>query len=269
MLIGVTDESPALVDEWMERVQPEYPIVCLKDDAFEKFLGVRFFPTGAVIDPDGKLAFAGSAGAVEGALGEAMRKTSKSPLFPKVFKKVTKALREGDYAKSHGELVKLLERGRWDEGEESLARNLKQHHEDLAADALAEARQWREDNRIYRAVQVLAPFVDVDPPFAISGDARAFLQELEALPEYELEMSGGEDFAEAEALEDASEFEDAFDAYRSIAKKASGSRIGNVALENARRLMESGQPGWSESCGACRASRGQKACSKHEKKVRL
>lgn len=269
MLIGVTDEPPSLVDEWMDKVQPEYPIVCLKNGDLEKFLGVQFFPTAAVIAPDGTLAFSGSAGAVAGPLGKALRDATKTPLFPKVFKKVSKALREGDYEKSRAELAKLIERGRWDEGEEAAAAQLLQYHEDLAVEALARAETSKKARRVYDAVQALAPFAEVEPELAVSAKLRAFLAELEAMPDYSKEMSGGEDFAEAEALERSYEFEDAFNAYKSISKKTEGTWIGELALEHARRLMDSGRPGWSQHCNACRASRQQSACEKHQKKVRL
>ena len=53
----MTDESPDLVDKWVKQYKPSYPIVILKSGKFEDFLGVKFFPTAAVIAPDGKLLY--------------------------------------------------------------------------------------------------------------------------------------------------------------------------------------------------------------------
>ncbi|MCZ6596803.1 MAG: hypothetical protein O7B99_04120, partial [Planctomycetota bacterium] len=77
VVIGVTDEDPALVDKFVQKFKPTYPIVILKSNDFEGFLGVEYFPYGAVIAPDGTLSFSGRAYDMGGAVGKAMSKAKK------------------------------------------------------------------------------------------------------------------------------------------------------------------------------------------------
>ena len=97
----MTDESPELVDEWMKRAKPAYPIAILKNgDQFENFLGVKYFPFCAVIDPEGRLAYSGSAGAEGKCLDEALGRAKKVPLVPKSFAKAAK-LMQSEIGRAH------------------------------------------------------------------------------------------------------------------------------------------------------------------------
>lgn len=270
VVIGVTDEPPSLVDGWVKDVKAEFPIVSLKDGGFEDFLGVRFFPTVAVIDPEWKLAYSGSSAGYGDALDAALDRAERSPLFPKVFKKVTKSLREGEYGDAYDELLKLLEKEKLEGDEEvEVGGRLRAYLEGLAADALSGARELVEGKRVYEAVLLAEPFAEAEPAFPATPELAAFLEELEADPNYKREIAGGKKFLDAEEEENAGEFLDAFKAYRSIWKKYEGARVADLAHEKAKLILDEGRPGWEQHCDVCRQSRSYTACPKHREKVSL
>ena len=166
MVIGVTDEPPELVDAWIAANRPSYPVVSLADRAFETFLNVRFFPTAAVIGPDGKLLYSGSASTVQGALAKAMADAEKGGLYGKRLRKVVELMREGELARSYAELRELVERDKLkDDESRRQAGELRTHLEASAADALARARAFEEEGWIYRAFLAIDGIAGADPPF--------------------------------------------------------------------------------------------------------
>ncbi|HED64741.1 MAG TPA: hypothetical protein ENJ09_04210 [Planctomycetes bacterium] len=265
----MTDEPPSLVDAWVAKNHPTYPIVCLKNGAFEKFLGVRFFPTGAVIRPDGTLAFAGSLGKINGPLKAAMADAEKRPLFPKALAKARAKMRDGHFADAYGRVRALLEADKLAGDDRAFAEGLRTYLEDLAKTALDDSQQLAKAGKIYAAVRNVAGFENANPPFPVSESIQSMLDELSQLPNYKKELAGGEKFAEAEALEAEAEYADAFKAYRTIWKKYAGTRIGELAHERAADIQGKGQPGWNANCDVCRRSRTRSACPKHAKKVKL
>jgi hypothetical protein len=106
-----------------------------------------------------------------------------------------------------------------------------------------------------------------EPALPATADAKALLAELEALPTYKLEISGGELFAEANALEEDREYLDAIAGYKAVVKKAPGTKIAAAAEERMKDIVDKGLPGLSKNCGKCRDAR--KACPKHAKAVKL
>lgn len=265
----MTDEPPSLVDAWVRKHRPAYPIVCLKDRALEEFLGVQFFPTAAVIAPDGKLLYSGSAGSVGGPLGKALDEAEKGPLFPKAFEKACALMRAEAWDESYAVLLELIEKGRLEDAERETAARLQAYLEELAAGALAQATKLLDEGRVLHALESVQVFAEADPPFPATADCAALLERIEAVPELKKELAGGKLLQKAEALEEELEFLDAFKAYRSIIKKYRGTRVAVLAEERARALMEGGQPGWSAHCQSCRMHEDRRACERHREKLKL
>ena len=263
----MTDEPPALVDKWVSKVKPTYPVVSLKTGEFERFLGVRFFPTAAVIAPDGKLAYTGSAGAVSGPLGDAMRGARKGSMYPKVLAKATKYLRADELDKSYGELLKVIEGGKVSEGDRPMVELFRSYLEGVAQTALEEGTKLEETGRIHAAVGRVERFARAKSAFPASESCRALLSQLEALPNFKKEMKGGERFLEGQEEEEAGEFLDAFKTYKAVMKKYAGTRIAEVARGEAQRLLQDGKPGYQGHCMSCK--KGRRACDKHRAKVTL
>ena len=79
---------------------------------------------------------------------------------------------------------------------------------------------------------------------------------------------GGELYAEGQDLEVQKSYLEAFNAYKSVLKKAPGTQIAEHARVAAERLMEERRPGYKDSCETCRRNKGS-ACAKHLAKVKL
>jgi len=263
----VTDEDPALVDAWVKKNKPSYPVAILKSGKFERAIGVEFFPYGAVIAPDGKIAYNGSVGMISGPLGDAMSNAEKGSIFPKSIDKATKLMRDGKLDKSYGEILDLLEKGKVSEADMPAVEGFKLYLEDQAATAFADAKKFQEDGLVFMATQRLEAFAEADPPFPATADCQALMVSLEALPDYKKEVKGGEAYLEAKQEAEAGEFTEAVKGYKAVYKKYAGTRIADRARADAQEIVDQRKTGYKSYCTDCR--KGQRACEKHYEEVKL
>ena len=264
----MTDESPELVAKWVARAKPSYPVAILKNaEQFEDFLNVKGFPTCAVIDPQGLVAYAGFSGMEEGPLGDALDQAKKAPLWPKSLAKVTKLMQSADASKAYGELKKLVDGGKLTEQDQPFVNRFLAYLEGGAQDDLTEARALHERGHLLKAVKKLELFANAQPPFPSSKEGAELLKEIQGAPDFKKEAAGGEEFAQGETLEDEGEFLEAFEVYKGIAKKFSGTKIAENARKRAEELRSEGKPGFESSCNGCR--KAGRACDKHKKDVKL
>ena len=261
----MTDESPELVEKWLAKAKPEYPIAITRG-AFERFIEVPHFPYAAVIGPDGNLAYAGNAGQEGSALEGAMSKTEKASLWPKSLGKITKLMTK-DASKAYAELKKLDAGGKVKEAERPYVDSFVAYLEGRAKDALSEAKSLKDGGHVLKAMMAVEAYADAKTPFPTSADSKKLLEELEALPDFKKEVSGGKAYMAAEALEEEYEYEDAFKAFKSAAKKYAGTQIGGKAKVQAERIRDSGMAGYVRACMDCR--RAKRACEKHLVEVKL
>lgn len=263
----MTDEDPALVDAWVKKNKPSYPVAILKSGKFERAIGVEYFPYGAVIAPDGKIAFNGSVGMISGPLGDALSKAEKGSIFPKSIGKATKLMRDGKLDKSYGEILSLIEAGKVSEADMPAVEGFKLYLEDQAATALADAKKFQEDGLVYMATQRLEPFAEAKPPFPATADCLALLTTLEEMPDFKKEVKGGEAYLEAKQEADAGEFTEAVKGYKSVCKKYAGTRIADRARADAQEIIDQRKTGYKAHCMDCRKS--QRACEKHYEEIEL
>jgi hypothetical protein len=261
----VTDEEPAVVEAWLAKAKPTYPIAITKG-AFESQIKVPHFPYSAVIDPDGKIVYAGDSGGGEGKLGDALAKSKKQGLWPRSLSKVTR-LMLGDQVKAYAELRKLLDGGKVVEADKPYVESFVAYLEGQAKSALTEAQALKGEGQVLKAQRKIESIARAVPPFPSTADSAALLKELQALPDYKREVAGGESYLEAEKLEKDGEYLDAFEAYKGIAKKFAGAQIAESARTQAERLRTEGKPGYEAACDVCRKAR--RACDKHRKEVKL
>jgi hypothetical protein len=261
----VTDESPELVEAWIARTKPKYPIA-IAGGAFENQIGVPHFPYSAVIGPDGNIVYAGNSGGGEGRIGDAMGRSKKSGLWPKSLSKITKVMM-GDPVKAYDELKKLQAGGKVGETDKQFVDDFVAFLEGTAKSALDEAKGLKEKGFVLKAVKAVEAFSKAPTAFPTTADSTALLKELEALPDYKKELVGGEAFAEAEALDKDMQYLEAFDAYKSISKKFAGTRIAENGRAQAERILKEGLAGFEDACETC--SRSKRACDKHKKEVKL
>jgi hypothetical protein len=265
VIIGVTNEDLDLVDSWVAKKQPSYPIVVVRGKAFDQALGVKGFPTQGVIAPDGTLTYAGYS--PEGDFKDAAKQAEKGSLYPKALNKVRKSLKAGSRVDAYAELLELEAGGKVEEADAEWVEKFKVWVEELAADDLKAARAEFEAGRVYTAIALAEPLAESKTAFPSSPDALALMEELEALPTYKKELKGGKAYAGAVELEAEGEYTDAAKKFVSIAKKFDGTRIGDAAMVEAKRLVGDGKPGYKSTCGDCRKQK--RACTRHAEKVKI
>ena len=259
----MTDEKVDLVDQWVAKRKPAYPVVILKDKKLEEALGVKGFPTVGVVDPKGVISYAGYS--AESAISKAIDGATKGSIWPAKLAKAVGFVRVGDLAKAHAELAKL---GEGLDDQEAKARDaLRGYVEKTTADELARAKQLAESGRVGSAVAAAEPLARAEPALPSTADAKALIADLAARPGYKVELAGDEAYSEAEQLEQQSEYLDAVAAYKAAAKKAPGTKIADLAKARAEDIVRRGMPGYSKTCNKCQQAK--KACEKHAKPVKL
>lgn len=253
------------MEPWIAEVGATHPIVIMPEGQLEKVIGVEYFPTGAVF-LDRKLTFKGSAGDTAGPLEAARKDARKDSVYPKKLGKVIKALNKGDQVKALVDLRKLKPKL---EGRDlSWAGRLEEYLLSSCAKAFAQSASLIEAGFWYEGVALTEPYLKKGSPFPRVEETRAYGDSLQAKPLFKKEMAGGELYAEGQGLEVQKEYLDAFNAYKSVLKKASGTQIAEHARAAAERLMEERRPGYKASCPTCRSNKGA-ACGKHLEKVKL
>ena len=263
----MTDEPASLVDEWVAKHKPQYPIAILPDGAFEKAIGLRFFPYASVISPGGRIAYAGDARSYSDILEEALEESEKGPASPKIVAKAAKLLAQDKLDKAYGELLDLVAGGDLSESDLAAVVHFREFLERQASTALETAQGSQAAGYYYKALTLVRTYAEAEPAFPVTADCQALVAELEAVPEFKREMKGGEDYEEAEALYRDGEYTDAAEAFKSIYKKYKGTRISEKAYEFARIIVDKGFPGKRSDCTQCRQAK--RACARHEEEVDL
>jgi hypothetical protein len=266
VVIGVTDEKPDVVDRWVRKKNPTYPIVVTKDRTFEKAIGVRFFPTGAVLDPEGVIAYAGSAGGTSKPLEAAAKKSDKKPFFPKSLKKVRAKLNVADLEGAYKELDKLSKKRSTDDETAAWVGQFQAYIDGRTRSQFDDAKAKAELGLVHSAVGLAEPLAEADA-LPIAEEVEAWLEELESRDDYKDAIKAGTYWDKAQGLEDEREFVDAIKAYRVVLKRYDGTQIGDLALQRVADIIESGMPGFRETCNACRAA--DRACEKHHERVKI
>ena len=258
VLIGVTNEPLDVVTEWVRLRKPTFPIAVVTGTKFDVALGVKAFPSGAVIDPTGKIAYTGFEPA--SAAAKAQSQAVKGSIWPPVFAKAIERLRARDLGSSFSELARL---GASDLSprEASARERLSQYVQSEASDALSRARESAARGEIRAAVRAIESIASADPPLSATAAAAAFSKELRAMPNFDAEMEGGALYASAVAAAEAKLFLDAVNAFRAIVQKFPGSKIAELAARSGRAIVEKGLPGSDTECLRCKASR--RACKQH------
>ena len=262
----MTDEPAELVDAWVAKNKPDYPIAIVGSGQLNKQLRVEFYPFGAVINPSGTLTYSGSLRGIEDPLDEALSHATKGPVWPKALDKPTKWMQEGQLDRSYAEVQKLLEGGKLEGGDLAQTEFFRTFLEGRASAALTEASELQE-TRVYRAVQLIEPFAEAEPPFPATAACQDLLAALEALPDFKREIKGGELYQEALEARSGGEYTDAFKKLKTVYRKYEGTRIAAHSLEAARELMESRLTGFQAHCSGCKQQK--RACKKHHEEVEL
>lgn len=265
MIIGVTDEKEDVVDKWFAtKKKTGYPIVILNGD-LEKMLGVPHFPFNGVIDPDGKIAYAGDS--PEAVLKKSMKAAKPGSMWPKKLVGAATLLRNGKIGEAWVELQTVKTAGGLDDREKGVSEKFITYVSEVSSSAVKSAQELLKQDRVFAAMKKAESIANAKPELPATPDAAKLVAEIKALPTFDLEMKGGELFAGALAKEEAQDYIAAVNGYKDVMKKAEGSKIADAAKKQAELLIQKGMPGFEPVCDKC--NKAKKACEKHAKPMKL
>ncbi len=246
-------------------MKPEFPIVIVKGSAFDDALGVRGYPTKAVVSPDGILTYAGYG--EDAALESAMSSATDGSIFPKIINKVRKLMSADKRDKAYAEVLSILEKGKAKTDDDRYwVESYQSSIEAGVASDVELARTEFNEGRAYLAVDLLEEITKSKMIYPAREPALLLLQEVEAMPTFKDEMKGGKAYAKARAYGQEREYEAYAKAMISVSKKYSETRIGERALKDAQDVIDRGLPGMRSSCPGC--SERKKACVKHAVEIK-
>ena len=262
----MTDEDVSLVDDFVVTYGVTHPLVVLSSSELEDLIGVSGFPTSAVFE-GGELAWTGHPSSAGSAVEDAIKKADKGSVYPKKLKKVRELMLDGAFSKALAELKKLQEKG-LDGRDAEWAERLAEYMVSTCDKDFAGAKTALEAGLVYRAVTAVRGYAGADSAFPQAAEIGAWLAEREADPLYDKEMAGGELYAEGQQLEKAMDDLEAFKVYKKAAKKGSGGRIEQVAIDAAGTLVTDRKTGYKPSCPNCEHSI-HSACYKHFEDLKI
>jgi len=264
VVIGITDEPPEVVEDWIRRFRPRFPIAVTANRNFEAAVHLKYHPTSVVVDPEGFISYVGDLGGATAPLNDAQRQSDNDPLFPKKLSKVRDEFHDGERGDAWQGLDKLAG-SRIDEETAAWVEEYRAVIERHVADDFAAAKRLDEEGLVYAAVQLVEEVADSDIP--VAAEISAWLAELEQSPTYELEMKAGPTWVDAQDHETEFDFVDAIKDYKRLVKKYEGTRVAEVAAARMQQIVDDGLPGFQPACRTCQ--RKERACETHLEEVKL
>jgi hypothetical protein len=203
VVIGVTDEPRNLVDGYVAKNGPKYPIVMESVDSGTTFGLQGGYPTQYVIGPDGKIAWAGNFFDQDRNADEILEKLLKSvrlsPDLPAKLDPFEKLIEKKKFADARAGLAKVAADEKADAGDRKAAEDTVKWIDDGAASALTSAQEDEKAGRIAEAADgyeaVSANYAGLDQA-AKAADA---LKALLADPAKKKEVDGAKALAKAQA----------------------------------------------------------------------
>ncbi|MCZ6596062.1 MAG: hypothetical protein O7B99_00320 [Planctomycetota bacterium] len=201
------------------------------------------------------------------AAGKAMSKAKKGSIWPKALGKAAKLIQKQDYDKSYAEVLKRIEGGKLSDGDGGTAAMFQSYLEGLADAGLAQGQKHLDEGFVCRGVQTVAYWAGTKSTLPATADCRQLLQELQAVPDFKKEMTGGALYEEALVCADDRAYSEAIDLYKKIVRKAGGTKIADHARSAAQELIDDGMAGYKSVCQSCQEAR--RACAKHKEDVEI
>jgi tetratricopeptide (TPR) repeat protein len=212
----VSNEGSSLLERHIEKMNIQYPIASVKGEDADRIYGVKGFPSGALLDPDGVVIWTGHPASVPRALiEEQLGRTAFLPrLEAKEHKKVDKLIGDREYGKAHAAIVKQLEKGA-DEVLEKAQADI----EALLARRLEEAKAAQEGgdlaraHRLYEEVSELFKGHDAEKP------AKEAAKAIEKDPAAKDELDAADRMAKGDEAQREGDFEKAAKLYEGVVSK--------------------------------------------------
>jgi len=263
LVVGVSDETHELLDEYIKANKIEFPIARIDGKAgFEEAIGVTGFPHAAVIGTDGKMAWNGHPAAGDASLEKAAKGSKLTPLLPAPCAAAEKLMNDGRNGAACLELKKVADAGSLQGDDLKGVQDLIAYFEKSAKSRWDEAQAALQKKDYATAANLcdgLAAYAGLEP-----GDqAKAKLAELRADATIVKEIDGGRENLRADKLEKEIDYKEAMKVYKAVAAKFAGSEAAKKAQERLEFIKKEGLLNMDAACDLCR--KGNRPCSRHQK----
>jgi thiol-disulfide isomerase/thioredoxin len=260
IIIGLSNEDEAVVKNFLQKTQMDYPIALAKADGYD----VQGIPHSFLIGTDGKLLWRGHPASLDVAMIDKALVGAVSPFVATGLAEVSQLRKQQEFGAAYLKAKDLLAAG------------------GLTERAAAQAKRWVEE--IEAEVQARAGGADAaeqakDPylqwlhlePVAlryqgVPGAAALAKRHAELMADApsKREIEAGKRLAVAKALEEARDFDGAFAQYKALIAMHEGTLAGKRAVEASKEIERLGKLGYQAHCAYC-TSAGV-ACPTHRRK---
>jgi hypothetical protein len=197
VVVGVTNEPESLVKKHVEKFGMEFPVARVRGESADGPYGIRGFPSAFLIDPRGRIAWAGHPGNLEESEIQKhfARVVYVAPLADERYAKINAALAKREYGKAHAALDKALAQAPGDAALSSALASIQAGAKVLAEDAAAAA----QTGQYGFAAELHAEAARLFDGLPQAEEAEAALAALEKLPEAKDELAAYRLLSEARA----------------------------------------------------------------------
>ena len=259
VVVGVSNEEAALVEPFVAKMGMKYPVAVA-----EERYGVNGIPAAFLLDPGGKVVWAGHPAALEESTIEQALVGARPAMLAAGLEEVGRLTEQGQFGNAYAKVKDLLAGGKLGAEAQEQARAIATDHEQKVATALDQAKAAIDKGDVYAAFALLDPIAKNYQGVPRADEAAQKTAAMLADARQKREIQGGQKFAEAQALEQQREFDNAFKAYKAVANAWNGTKAAKDATAAAAAIEKGGKLGYLKGCGACEAA--GRACPAHKKK---
>ena len=220
--LAITNEPPAKVKDAIEVEEIRAAILTDPGDAAPRAFGVQIFPSVAVVDTRGKVAYNGKVDApqqMRDAINESLRFARPFPKMPKSGKAVTRFLDKWQLDKALPAVDKALKNKRISDADRQLLGDTRSLITQLGQDLHSAAQRAIKDEDWPLAVTALTRLTSEHKGSEPAAAAATLLAELKARTEVQEEVNASIQYAKGERFERDKNWKQAHRTYVSLAKQ--------------------------------------------------
>lgn len=223
----MSNEASGLLEKHIEKMGIAYPIAKVKGETADRIYGVKGFPSGALVDANGRVIWSGHPSSVPMDLVEkALEEAVVVPrLEGKDYKKIDKLIAAREYGKAHADVLKGLAKN---ESDETLV-SAKDSLEGLLERMQKQAAKAEEEADFGVAMSIYDNIETYFSGHGASKEAKAAAKALGKNPAAKDELDAWKKIVKADEAQVAGDFEKAGKLYAGIAKKYSETKSGQRA----------------------------------------